>query len=111
MKMKDGDGKVYNVHKFVSCGFPFFENAMKEGNFKEGLTNVVDLSGDDPAAVKAMLDFMYHGTYTYPDSIDFQGSLIFNLNVFFLSEKYLLNRLGLLEKAWLSTVDGRSPTN
>jgi BTB/POZ domain len=53
------------VHKKVLCGqSDFFEKAC-EGGFKEASSGVIDLTGDDPDAVKAMVQYCYTVNYAY----------------------------------------------
>jgi hypothetical protein len=53
------------VHKKVLCGqSDFFEKAC-EGGFKEASSGVIDLTDDDPDAVKAMVQFCYTVNYAY----------------------------------------------
>ncbi|KAL1627767.1 hypothetical protein SLS54_002033 [Diplodia seriata] len=90
MQIKDRDGHVYNVHKIVVCSqSDFFANAFKENTFKESKDNLIHLPDDDPAAVRAMLQFMYTGTYDNPvffGSVD--AMLLLHLHVYLLADKY-----------------------
>ncbi|KKY13186.1 putative btb poz domain-containing protein [Diplodia seriata] len=63
LRIKDSNGHEYAVHRVVVCGqSPVLANAVKpEHGFKTGVINLED---DDPDAVKAMLQFMYRGSYT-----------------------------------------------
>ncbi|KAL0258109.1 hypothetical protein SLS55_007281 [Diplodia seriata] len=89
-QIKDRDGHVYNVHKIVVCSqSDFFANAFKENIFKESKDNLIHLPDDDPAAVRAMLQFMYTGTYDNPvffGSVD--AMLLLHLHVYLLADKY-----------------------
>ncbi|KAL1646537.1 hypothetical protein SLS58_003123 [Diplodia intermedia] len=90
MQIKDSNGHVYNVHKIVVCSqSDFFANAFKENTFKESKDNLIHLPADDPAAVRAMLQFMYTGTYDNPvffGSVD--AMLLLHLHVYLLADKY-----------------------
>ncbi|KAF4541493.1 putative btb poz domain protein [Lasiodiplodia theobromae] len=65
LRIKDRNGHEYAVHRNIVCGqSPVLANACKtEHGFKEAQTGVIDLEHDDPDAVKAMLEFMYTGSY------------------------------------------------
>ena len=98
LKLKCGS-EVFNVHKKVLCGqSKFFANACKDG-FKEASSGVIDLSEDDPIAIKAMLQYCYtadyaHGTALHAGVSDHKTqsrNSISNLilpQVYALAEKY-----------------------
>ncbi|KAE9984452.1 hypothetical protein EG328_008751 [Venturia inaequalis] len=96
------DGHTFTVHKSVICmQSSFFEKACKKDTFMEGATGVVDLPDDDPVAVKAMIEFLYLGSYSY-DQETIQWSLHFKVAT--IADKYDINPLenfayNVLEKA------------
>jgi len=57
--------ETFNVHKKVLCSRSEFFGKACEGEFKEASSGVIDLSKDDPDAVKAMLQFCYTTDYAY----------------------------------------------
>ncbi|KAB2569422.1 hypothetical protein DBV05_g11895 [Lasiodiplodia theobromae] len=91
MKIKDSNGHIYKAHKLVVCTqSDFFKNALKENTFKESHDNLVHLPTDDPAAVRAMIQYMYTGAYG-PSPIffgDVAAMLLFHVNVHALADKY-----------------------
>ncbi|KAL1633433.1 hypothetical protein SLS58_011093 [Diplodia intermedia] len=72
LRIKDSNGHEYAVHRVVVCGqSPVLANAVKpEHGFKESQTGVINLEHDDPDAVKAMLQFMYRGSYSLTENDD-----------------------------------------
>jgi BTB/POZ domain len=61
----------YKVHKVVLCGQSDFFKKACNGGFREASSGVIEMKEDDPAAVKAMLQFFYTFDYEYekaPDS-------------------------------------------
>ncbi|KKY13185.1 putative btb poz domain protein [Diplodia seriata] len=66
LRINDSNGLSYNVHRAIVCGqSPVLANACKpEHGFKEATTGTIDLPNDEPEAVKAMLVFLYTGSYT-----------------------------------------------
>ncbi|KAH7036736.1 BTB/POZ domain protein [Macrophomina phaseolina] len=56
LRIKDSNGLEYPVHRVIVCS-----------QSPEAQTGVISLEHDDPGAVKAMLEFMYHGSYTHAD--------------------------------------------
>ena len=71
-------GEMFKCHKaIVAERVPFFKAAIKNG-WKESVDATVDLSDDDPVAIKMMIDFLY--TYDAPDIYEtydqFEGDLV-----------------------------------
>ncbi|KAI9047406.1 hypothetical protein LZ554_008850 [Drepanopeziza brunnea f. sp. 'monogermtubi'] len=58
-------GKEFVVHRAVVCLQSKPLAAAIDGKFKEAITGQIDLEGNEPAVVEAMLKFMY--TSDYPD--------------------------------------------
>ncbi|KAI0398402.1 hypothetical protein F5Y17DRAFT_1853 [Xylariaceae sp. FL0594] len=56
--------ETYLVHKAVLCPQSDFFDRICKSPFKEGRENHIDLSDDDPRAVKAMIYYFYHLDYT-----------------------------------------------
>ncbi|KAF5594759.1 hypothetical protein FPCIR_4773 [Fusarium pseudocircinatum] len=53
----------YRVHKAIICPRSNFFKAACDGKFEEAHTGEVDLPDDDPAAVRMMIEYLYHDTY------------------------------------------------
>ncbi|RBQ77366.1 hypothetical protein FVER14953_12944 [Fusarium verticillioides] len=53
----------YHVHKAIICPRSNFFKAACDGKFKEAQTGKIDLPDDDPAAVRMMIEYLYHDTY------------------------------------------------
>ncbi|TID23401.1 Siderophore iron transporter [Venturia nashicola] len=101
------DGHTFNVHKSVICmQSSFFEKACKKNAFMEGETGVVDLPGDDPAAVKAMLESFYLSSYSY-DPKHPQWSL--HTKVAALADKYDIKPLRSLAQELLGKAKHEVP--
>lgn len=59
-------GRNFQVHRsIISAQSRFFEAACKH-TWREGSSRVLDLPDDDPEAVGAVVQFIYHGVYTDP---------------------------------------------
>ncbi|KAG5804747.1 hypothetical protein H9Q74_004426 [Fusarium xylarioides] len=56
----------YRVHKAIICPRSNFFEAACSGEFKEAQTGEIDLPDDDPVAVRMMIEYLYHDTYTPP---------------------------------------------
>ncbi|KAK0609000.1 hypothetical protein DIS24_g12597, partial [Lasiodiplodia hormozganensis] len=101
MKIKDSNGHIYKAHKLVVCTqSDFFKNALKENTFKESHDNLVHLPTDDPAAVRAMIQYMYTGAYG-PSPIffgDVAAMLLFHVNVHALADKYRVGDTAAVRK-------------
>ncbi|OJD32285.1 btb poz domain protein [Diplodia corticola] len=99
MKIKDSTGHVYNVHKLIVCSqSDFFANAMKDNTFKESHTSLIHLPADDAPAVRAMLQYMYTGTYDMPVFVGaIDAMLLVHLRVYLLADKYAVgNDIGAM---------------
>ncbi|KAF5689982.1 amino acid transport gap1 [Fusarium denticulatum] len=59
----------YRVHKAIICPRSNFFKAACDGKFKEAQTGKVDLPDDDPAAVRMMIEYLYHDTYVPAEAI------------------------------------------
>ncbi|KAK0645277.1 hypothetical protein DIS24_g8033 [Lasiodiplodia hormozganensis] len=64
------NGDEHRVHRVILCSqSEFFRRACNpKTGFKEALSGVIELRHDDPATVRAMLEFCYTFTYTCPTS-------------------------------------------
>ncbi|KAL1627687.1 hypothetical protein SLS56_006219 [Neofusicoccum ribis] len=91
--IKDSDGHEYAVHHILVCGqIPVLENACKpESGFKEAQSGVINLKDDDPSAVKAMLEFMYRGTFTI--SGDAVSPIIFVVRAYIIADIYAVRKM------------------
>ncbi|KAG4261291.1 hypothetical protein FPRO03_11842 [Fusarium proliferatum] len=56
----------YRVHKAIICPRSHFFKAACDGKFKEAQTGTINLPDDDPIAVRMMIEYFYHATYTPP---------------------------------------------
>ncbi|KLO81753.1 uncharacterized protein LW93_6906 [Fusarium fujikuroi] len=56
----------YPVHKAIICPRSHFFKAACDGKFKEAQTGTINLPDDDPIAVRMMIEYFYHATYTPP---------------------------------------------
>lgn len=77
--------ETFNVHKKVLCSRSEFFGKACEGEFKEASSGVIDLSKDDPDAVKAMLQFCYTTDYAYDAAL--------HAKVYAIAEKYNIKPL------------------
>lgn len=121
MKIQDSKGHIYKAHKLVVCTqSDFFKNALKENTFKvrspepppsptpedltsaqESHTNLIHLPSDDPAAVRAMIQYMYTGAYG-PSPVffgDVAAMLLFHVNVHALADKYRVGDTAAVRRA------------
>ncbi|KAL0258082.1 hypothetical protein SLS55_007253 [Diplodia seriata] len=62
------NGDEHRAHRVILCSqSEFFRRACNpKTGFKEALSGVIELHHDDPATVRAMLEFCYTFTYTCP---------------------------------------------
>ncbi|KAK3671417.1 hypothetical protein LTR78_008695 [Recurvomyces mirabilis] len=67
----------------------FFARAC-EGPFREARDRIIDLRGDDQAAVEAMLYYFYHGTYHAASTQQPHSLPLFHARVYFLADKYFV---------------------
>ncbi|KAL0258108.1 hypothetical protein SLS55_007280 [Diplodia seriata] len=99
MTIRDSDGSSYQVHKNVVCWqSPFFANAMKDGRFKESFEKRIDLFEDKPAAIRAMLEYMYGGDYdegARNSVVEIPQWLQLHVDVYVIADKYQVNQSGL----------------
>ncbi|KAF2716048.1 hypothetical protein K431DRAFT_258318 [Polychaeton citri CBS 116435] len=116
--------EIFRVHKALMCTFStWFATTCKEGRWKEGNEGYIylestqaeheeDPSVDDPAAIKAMISFIYLDTYDAVIEDEKFGSrpdLVLHTKTYALGDKYdipplkdiALHRfLGDVEDAW-----------
>ncbi|KAK8234643.1 hypothetical protein HDK77DRAFT_379835 [Phyllosticta capitalensis] len=96
LKVRDKNGHEWNVHKVVVAKFcNFFENALK-GPCKESVTNVVEMTDDDPAALKALIEFLYVEDYDIMTATDNDIVLEFHLQVYIIATIYEVQSLRLM---------------
>ncbi|KAK8176719.1 hypothetical protein BC567DRAFT_263892 [Phyllosticta citribraziliensis] len=67
LEVLTGDGTKYNVHKAILCAqSSFFRNALSlQSGFLEARTNVIRLEKDEPAVVRALLEYCYRFNYEH----------------------------------------------
>lgn len=58
------DRTEFRVPEVVLCRLPFFRAAL-QGGFKEASEKVISMPEDVPAAISALIEFLYTGRYTY----------------------------------------------
>ncbi|EOD49392.1 putative btb poz domain protein [Neofusicoccum parvum UCRNP2] len=127
LRIKDSDGHEYAVHRILGCGqSPVLENACKpESGFKddetqeltlvpsavqEAQSGVVDLKDDDPSAVKAMLEFMYRGTFTIPG--DAVSPILFAVRAYIIADIYAvpnMKKIATAKFSELASVNYKNP--
>ncbi|KAF9768027.1 hypothetical protein IL306_014744 [Fusarium sp. DS 682] len=56
----------YPVHKAIVCPQSHFFKVACDGKFKEAHTGTIELPDDDPVAVRMMIEYLYHHTYSPP---------------------------------------------
>ncbi|KAM5347833.1 hypothetical protein ACJ41O_007657 [Fusarium nematophilum] len=57
-------GREFKTHRAIVCTQSSFFNKALTLKFKEGISQTVDLSDDDPDILELFLEFLYTGTYT-----------------------------------------------
>ncbi|KAB5531395.1 hypothetical protein GE09DRAFT_1146941 [Coniochaeta sp. 2T2.1] len=93
----------YRTHKAVLCTqSPFFAKAC-DGSFKEASTGIIELTEDDPEAVRMMMHYFYHHDYPHVTlhQADEAGkkdpkpnsNLVIHSRVYALGEKYAVEGL------------------
>ncbi|KIW14288.1 hypothetical protein PV08_07070 [Exophiala spinifera] len=96
--IKVGD-REFKVHKIVICGQSDYFDRLFEGKWKEVLEDSSDLVGDDPAAVEAMVRFMYENEYDSSGYDDTDMSpMVFDVLVYQVADKYGVGALKKLSK-------------
>ncbi|KAK8205049.1 hypothetical protein IWZ01DRAFT_559536 [Phyllosticta capitalensis] len=84
----DRAGRRWQVHKVIVCSeCEFFANAIK-GGFKEAETGVIELPNDDPAAVRALLEYIYAKDYNPIRAAELNYILMFHVEVYIIGEIY-----------------------
>ncbi|KAK8205047.1 hypothetical protein IWZ01DRAFT_559532 [Phyllosticta capitalensis] len=112
--IRSRDGLEWKVHKvIVTKNCKFFEIALG-GGFRESRTNVVEMPNDEPAAVKALLEYLYVEDYSIVDSTPRTlGPLMRHLEVYIVGQIYDVP--GLQDLAYRRFVScwftGRCPRN
>ncbi|KAK2792510.1 hypothetical protein FQN51_001683 [Onygenales sp. PD_10] len=87
--------KEHKVHKIIICGQSTVFSRMLSGDWKEANEGVVSLMDDRPAAVEAMINFMYTFKYCYTNVMEWNTAL-FHFRVYEVAEKYSVASLELL---------------
>ncbi|KAF4541461.1 Btb poz domain protein [Lasiodiplodia theobromae] len=95
MRLVAGDGTIYHVHKVVLCHqSKFFENAMKEGRFREGYENMIHLEDKDSQTVYTMLRYLYYHNFRFPSSCKTATDyIVFAINLYALGDEYHIDPL------------------
>ncbi|KAJ3518930.1 hypothetical protein NM208_g14327 [Fusarium decemcellulare] len=57
-------GKEFKVHRAVVCPQSRFFRAALTSNFREGISQTIELPEDDPDILERFLEFMYTGSYS-----------------------------------------------
>ncbi|CZT24893.1 uncharacterized protein RCC_10621 [Ramularia collo-cygni] len=97
LTIKLGD-RTWRVHKLVVCSQSQVLASACNGKWKEAEEGTITLHEDAPAAVDAMLEFMYTGKYTQRHAsadADFDRDM-HTLQIFKVADKYDLDDLGQL---------------
>lgn len=114
-----GEGRIeYHAHEEKLCKLPFFRAAL-HGGFKEALEKSINMPEDDPAAVSALIEWLYNGKYTYNrdrlqettlrlhEAADRSGNFhegLFHLEVYIIGSKYECTALMQDAKIWYYSI-------
>ncbi|KAK8230737.1 hypothetical protein HDK64DRAFT_255878 [Phyllosticta capitalensis] len=89
--VRDRDGAEWKVHKLIvtkTC--EFFKNALS-GSFRESRRNVVEMPNDDPAAVKALLEYLYVEDYSIVEDTPRKPEVLLqHLEVYIIGQIYVI---------------------
>ncbi|KAF4627504.1 hypothetical protein G7Y89_g10654 [Cudoniella acicularis] len=115
--------KTFDVHKAIVCfQSKWFANAVKEDNFKEGRSSIVELPEDSVHTVNGMVSYLYSSDYSCPTEKDIDPrsqsrelppKMLFHLQMYGLSDRLFIEGLkdlslekfkNLAERDWNSEV-------
>ncbi|KAK8176726.1 hypothetical protein BC567DRAFT_296264 [Phyllosticta citribraziliensis] len=90
LQLHCSDGSFYNVHKMVLCSqSAFFKSAVDpRNNFSDPYSNRIRLDKDEPAAVRALLEYLYRFEYDVPRDNDKGALFLFHIKVCAIGEAY-----------------------
>jgi len=90
---------VFKVHRNIICLRSKPLAAAVDGNFKEGVTKVIELEEEEPPIVERMVQFMYNRDYSDVDGSDAtNGRLLTNTKIYIIADKFHISGLKLAAK-------------
>ncbi|EOD49414.1 putative btb poz domain protein [Neofusicoccum parvum UCRNP2] len=93
------NGEELKGHRIILCTHcEFFANAVKNGNFKEGQTGVIEMKNDPPGAVKKLIEYLYTEDYKIDQHMNVPMKLAADAEVYAVAVIYMVPELVKLAK-------------
>ncbi|GME22815.1 hypothetical protein GTA08_BOTSDO12355 [Neofusicoccum parvum] len=106
------DGERFKCHKLVLSQSRVLANTFNPmHNFKEAVDGVIKLTNDEPEPAKAMVQYLYTGSYSVCDDAPKSKDLLWHVSMYTMGEIYALPGLQELamDRFCQVTIGGPSP--
>ena len=90
------ENRTFRGHRLVLCNSSKWFHSTLCGGFAEAGSNIINLKGDDPKGIEALLEFCYLGRYREPAGFGGKGILqtmadtvLLHARAFVVGDKYM----------------------